>query len=70
MSYIQPAITISHDAQTAKPGSYFCSNYTGMKQSSNPSLLLLFTCLTIILPFSCCYSMTAKHAVVPFTNAS
>lgn len=71
MSYIQPAIAISHDAQTPKLGSFFCSNYTGRKQRSTPSLLLpciqLFICLTITLLFSCCYSTTAKRAALAFT---
>lgn len=69
MSYIQPSI--SHDAQTTKLGSFFCSNYTAMKQRSNPSLRLLcfqlFIFLTIVLPFSCSYSVAAKSAAVPFT---
>lgn len=63
-------IAISHDAQTPKLVSCFCSNCTGMKQRSNPSLFLpiqLFICLAITLPFSCCYSTTAKGAAAPFS---
>lgn len=71
MSYIQPSISISHNAQTTKLGSFFCSNYAAMKQRSNPSLRLLcfqlFICLTVMLPFSCSYSVAAKSAAVLFT---
>lgn len=44
MSYIQPAITISHDAHTPELGSFFHSNYTGMKKKkSNPSPFTLYS---------------------------
>lgn len=59
-------ISISHDTQTPKLGSSFCSNYTRLKQRSKSSLLLpciqLFICLASTLSFSCCFGAAAKGA--------